>query len=231
MATKEGLSVIVGMLRSEMQAMEARHTSRLQLVENEVVILQGKIKYKDTNGGRDLFIVKKGFGSLQLFDGRVDKYDDWRFKVITFLEMEDNFRELLEWTEKLTTMPEQKDLDAWEFEQKNRNASLMNDQLCNFLCLNLKDEALTMVKNMKTKTGVNGATCWWKFNHDCQALTGQRIQALVNAIYKLHRFKKYSEVVVTIEKWKRDISRFEAATGKIAEETKTFSLRQKSSIF
>ena len=75
MATKEELSVIVGMLRSEMQAMEARHTSRLQLVENEVVILQGKIKDKDTNGGRDLFIVKKGFGSLPLFDGRVDKYE------------------------------------------------------------------------------------------------------------------------------------------------------------
>ena len=84
MATKEDLSVTVGMLRSEMQAMETRHTSRLQLVENEVDILKGKIKDKDTDGGRDLFIVKKGFGSLQLFDGRVDKYDDWRFKVITF---------------------------------------------------------------------------------------------------------------------------------------------------
>ena len=65
MATKEELSV--GMLRSELQAMEARHTSRLQLVENEVVILQGKIKDKDTNGGRDLFIVKKGFSLLPLF--------------------------------------------------------------------------------------------------------------------------------------------------------------------
>ena len=37
-----------------------------------MVILQGKLKDKDTNGGRDLFIVKKGFGSLPLFDGRVD---------------------------------------------------------------------------------------------------------------------------------------------------------------
>ena len=71
-----------------------------------------------------------------------------------------------------------------------------------------------MVKNMKTKTGVNGVACWWKFNHDCQALTGQRIQALANAICKPHRVKKYSEVVVAIEKWERDISRFEAATGK-----------------
>ena len=52
MATKEELSVTVGMLRSD--------TSRLQLV------VQGKIKDKDTNGGRDLFIVKEGFGSLPL---------------------------------------------------------------------------------------------------------------------------------------------------------------------
>ena len=117
--------------------MKARHTSRLQLVANEVVILQGKIQDKDANGGRDLFIVKKGFGSLPLFDGRVDNGDDWRFKVITFLEMPENFRELLEWTEKL------EDLDVCEFAQKNRNASLMNDQLYNFLCLNLKDEAPT----------------------------------------------------------------------------------------
>ena len=156
---------------------------------DEVVILQGKIKDKDANRGRDLFIVKKGFGSLPLFDGRVDKYDDRRFKVITFLEMEDNFRELSERIEKLTKMLEQEDLDAWEFEPKNWNASLMNDQN-KFLCLNLF-EALAMVKNMQMKTGVNGVACWWKLSHDCQALTGQRIQALPNAIYKLRRVKKY----------------------------------------
>ena len=62
-----GLAVTAGMLPSETQAMEARHTSRLQLVENEVVIFQGKIKDKDANGGRDLFPVKKGFGSLTAF--------------------------------------------------------------------------------------------------------------------------------------------------------------------
>ena len=68
--------------------------------------------------------------------------------------------------------------------------------------------------------------CWWKFNHDCQVLTGQRIQALANAIYKPHRVKKCAEVNVAIDKWERDISRFEAATCKIAAEAKTFSLRQ-----
>ena len=95
---------------------------------------------------------------VPLFDVRVNKYDDWRFKVITILELEDNFVELLEWTEKLTKMLEQE--DAWEFKKKNRNSSSMSDQLYNFLCLNHKDEALTMVKNVKMKTGVNGVACW-----------------------------------------------------------------------
>ena len=62
-----GLAVTGGMLPSETQATEARHTWRLQLVENEVVIFQGKIKDKDANGGRDLFIVKTGFGSFTAF--------------------------------------------------------------------------------------------------------------------------------------------------------------------
>jgi len=79
---------------------------------------------------------------------------------------------------------------------------------------------------MKLKPRVNGVASWWKFQHDCQALTGQRIQALANAIYKPSRVKKYADVAAAIERWERDISRFEAATGKIAEETKTFSLRQ-----
>ena len=68
--------------------------------------------------------------------------------------------------------------------------------------------------------------CWWKFNYDCQVLTGQRIQAVGNAICRPHSVKKCAEVIVAIDKWERDISRFEVATCEIAEETKTFSLRQ-----
>ena len=79
---------------------------------------------------------------------------------------------------------------------------------------------------MKLKPRVNGVASWWKFQHDCQALTCQRIQALADAIYKPSRAKKYADVAAAIERWERDISRFESATGEIAEETKTFSLRQ-----
>ena len=63
---------------------------------------------------------RKALVRLPLFDGRVDKNDDRRFKVVTFLEMKDNFRELSEWTEKLTKMLEQEDFDACEFDKKKR---------------------------------------------------------------------------------------------------------------
>ena len=116
-------------------------------------------------------------------------------------------------------MLEKEYLDEWDCDQNDRNASWINDQLCNCLCLHVKDEALTMVKHTKMKPGVNGvACCWWKFNHDCPALAVQRIQALANAICEVHRVRKY------VEKWERSISRFEAAIGKIADETVTFSL-------
>ena len=184
-------------------------------VEQEVLRLQAKLREKEAHGkGRDLFIAKKGFSALLQFDGKAEKYDDWRFKVVTFLEMEDHFRELLTFVEKLPKMPTEEDCDEWEDENEDRNFKLMNEQLYNFLCLNLKDEALTMVKNMKLKPLVSGVASWWKFQHDCQALTGQRIQALANAIYKPSRAKKYADVAVAIERWERDISRFEAATGK-----------------
>ena len=53
-------------------------------------------------------------------------------------------------------MPDQEELDAWEFEQKNPNASLMNDRLYNFLCLNLKGEALAMVTTSSKKKKLQG---------------------------------------------------------------------------
>ena len=73
--------------------------------------LQAKLREKETFGkGRDLFIAKKGFSALPQLDGKAEKYDDWRFKVVTFLEMEDHFRELLTFFEKLPKMPTEEDL-------------------------------------------------------------------------------------------------------------------------
>ena len=71
-----------------------------------------EIKDEEAKEGRDLLLVKKGFGTLPSCDGEVDKYDDWRFKVVT---LEENFKDFVEWTEKRTPIPGKKNLHDWEF--------------------------------------------------------------------------------------------------------------------
>ena len=90
-------------LQQQQQQQEAAATAavaaalaRTVAVEQVVLRLQAKLEEKREHGkGRDLFISKKGFSDLPQFDGKAEKYDDWRFKVVTFLEMEDEFSELL----------------------------------------------------------------------------------------------------------------------------------------
>ena len=78
-------------------------------------------------------------------------------------------------------MPEQKDLNDWEFDKEFRNASPMTDQLHNF-------PSLTMVKSMsqesmKLPVGGNPITTAWR----SQAST------------YFSGFQEYADVVVAIE--------------------------------
>ena len=94
--------------------------ARTVAVEQETLKLQAKLeeKKKEHGKGRDLFIFKKGFSDLPQFDGKAEKDDDWRFKVVTFLEMEDHFSELISFLEKLPKMPTEEDLEDWEMRMK-----------------------------------------------------------------------------------------------------------------
>ena len=219
------LRKVIEDLKVEMNARENRHLERVRLLEVEVLRMQKK-DAAPKEKYRDVFVVKKGFMAIQNYTGKQEEYDDWRFRASSFLCMEEGFKELLTWIEKCTKEPDKTDLDSWELEEEGRDAKMMNEQLYNFLTLNLKDKALALLKNLNMKSDVNGVVAWWRFNQECPALTGQRIQTLANAIFKPVRVKKYIDVTAAIEKRVRDICRFEEATGKIAPETKTFSLRQ-----
>ena len=241
MATSEELQQFRAEMNAQLQAMSNKYNTDLQLIEakyaENLKLLRQEFWDREYNlrklkKYRDLFIMKKNFPSVPNFDGKPEKYDDWHFTVRTFLELEEHFASLLDWTEKQTKMPMDDDLETWETHRKassqdeDIDVEMMNMQVYNFLCLNLRGDALTIVKKMKGKEA-NGIGLWWKFNHDCQALTGQRIQALANAIYKPTRVKKYMDVATALERWERDIRRFEEATkNPIGEETKLFSLRQ-----
>ena len=47
--------------------MEVRYTQRVHLVVKEVLQFHRKIKDKDANTGRDIFVLKTGFNSLPFF--------------------------------------------------------------------------------------------------------------------------------------------------------------------
>ena len=129
-------------LRLHLQVLEAEvHNLKAKLNEKKEEKKEEKPNY---NKKRDIFTSKKGFSDVPHFDGKIEKYDDWRFKATTFMEIEDNFKEFLEMIEKLPQMPTEENLNEWEDEDDERDAKIMNEQLFNFLCLNLKDEALTM---------------------------------------------------------------------------------------
>ena len=78
-------------LQQQQQQQEAAATAsvaaalaRTVAVEQIVLRLQAKLEEKREHGkGRDLLISKKGFSDLPQFDGKAEKYDDWRFKVDT----------------------------------------------------------------------------------------------------------------------------------------------------
>jgi hypothetical protein len=164
---------------------------------------------KDTWSRLDLLVTRKGFDALPKFSGKAEAYEDWKFQIEMFIGFEEGFTVLFEWIETMKDMPTLKGLYGEDLQQSQhptiKNAydlKRMNEQLYNFLCLNLQGDALTTAKSMKKAVDCNGIACYWKFFNDCQAVTGQRIQNLANAIYKPGRVKKYGEVQAAMEKWK-----------------------------
>jgi hypothetical protein len=157
---------------------------------------------------RDLFINKKGFSSLHNFSGKHEKYDDWNFTIGIFLKSEDHLKEFLKWIEQQVTMPTVQMCVGFDLDNEG-DIETMNDQLCNFPCENLRDDALEVAKNMEEVSGINGICCWWTFQNECKALTGQQMQSLANSIYKPPRIKKYADVLNATEKYEKDVRRFE----------------------
>ena len=161
-STDEMMAALREEVRAEFLKMTNNLNEKVVMLETELLKLQQvkpiEKQVRDFKKNRDIFTAKKGFSDVPNFDGKVEKYDDWRFKATTFIEIEDHFKELIERIEKLPNMPTEEDLNEWEDEDDERDVKTMNEQLFNFLCLNLKDEALTMVKNMSS----NRASAVWR---------------------------------------------------------------------
>ena len=145
---KNTMGAMQGVIEKQMEELK-----ELKMKKDEE--MEDKPKKEETNvlrrgQRRDLLIDKKGFHTLSHFTGKIDKYEDWAFTVRTYLDTEEGFDELLEWVEKLTSSPTEKDIEDFQKEKLSvESMKTMNDQLYVFMCMNLKDEALTIAKNAK----------------------------------------------------------------------------------
>ena len=178
--------------------------------------------------------MKRSFQSLPMYSGKPDEYDDWKFKVQTFLSEEDGYAEVLIALEGLLQPPTLDDVDKIfkKFAEQNIKSvdrDEMNKQLYNMLCLNLKDKALAGIKNLFDQREINGFLGWWKLSFECNAMTAQRMQGLANKVFAPRRCKKYGEVTQALEEWEYVVKSYEQAQGpdnKLSGQTRVFSLRQ-----
>jgi hypothetical protein len=80
-----------------------------RMMENDLKNREKK-KKKDDSTKLDMLVTKKGFDVIPKFDGKPDKYDDWKFQAGTFIRSEEGFKHLLTWIETFDEMPTEETL-------------------------------------------------------------------------------------------------------------------------
>ena len=88
---------VARLLREEVHTLKTQLNVNEEGLQEEMKSQKEKVKKKEV----DVFANKKGFVNLPNYNGKAEGYDDWHFKVTTFLEVENEFKSLLEFTEKL----------------------------------------------------------------------------------------------------------------------------------
>ena len=224
----------------ETQSHQEIETMRLSISETFRKLMDEKDTKKERK--REDITSKRGFDKLPKYGGKHSEYDDWKFKMMTFLSGTEYLNEILLKLNEFTKQPtvkrdpitgEQGDIDkifsdledAHGYEKVDRE--WLNSQLFMVLSMNVVDSALSTIRNMQEDTDANGVLGWWKLGKEVSAMTPVRLQGLANKVYAPKRVKKYSEISAAIDNWEMDLRLFEKAEGNsISEQTKIYSIRQ-----
>ena len=179
---------------------------------------------------RESVTMKRAFQSLPRYGGKAEDYDDWKFKVKTFLSEEDGYAEIIIELELLGTAPTVSHMTNFFDKLREKfpevDMARCNKQLYQLLSLNLTDKALAQVKNLYDQVDTNGFVAWWKLGFECNAMTAQRMQGLANKVLAPRRCKKYGEVVQALEEWEYSLKLYERTEGQMSDRTRVFALRR-----
>ena len=246
----ENLNVQVNLQAQRMSSMENTMELRMQAIQDKLSSLaqtvedQGEteVTKEKTKRGRTKMTEKKNFGSVPSYSGKQEEFDDWRFKMSTFLSGEKTYKDVLTKLGEFKVLPtEDKVNEMYDEINKHRRDETgeeeidreeqiwLNHELYQVLSMNLREKALLSVKNIEAKDDIYGLLGWVKLCLECNEMTAERLRGLAGKIYSPERCKKYSEVNASIEEWELQVRLFERNEGKdykLSPTTKVYSLKQ-----
>ena len=195
----------------------------------------GPGEYKEKNQNKKVLSENKMLQLIPHYGGKADDYEDWKFKMLVFLQSEDGYSEIFEGIERMTKAPDEDDIEKLVekaqagHDQRGDGVKIdrynLNKQLYQILCLNLKDSALSSIKNLQVAGVVNGFVGWWKLGYENNSMTQLRMQALTSRIFSPKRCKKYAEVLPAIEEWELATKHYDPTnSGKIDDQMRIFAM-------
>ena len=178
--------------------------------------------------------MRREFLYLPKYTGEHVKYDDWKFKVKTFLNEDIEYVELLTKLDEETEIPTneraQEIIDEvnWKFNVAEKDLKWLNHQLYQLLCTNLEDKALKAVKNIGKQSDTNGIIGWCKLMLDVSSTTKEGIQGMSEKVYKPKRVKNYTDINSAIEDWETNAEIFSKTEGKSVRQHEDICIKANS---
>ena len=198
----------------------------------EILIAQQKGGEKEKSKSKRVMTSRRDFAFLPKYNGKHEDFDEWKFKIVTFLSEEVEFKELLLKLDDLKEIPDPEAAKGilkqiQDCHGQDDDPHWINHQLYQVLSLNLEGKALNMIKNVKTFKESNGVLGWCKLMQDCSSMTAQRLQGLAQKVYSPKRAKNYGEVIANIEEWETNVALFEKIEERpLNQTTKIYAIRQ-----
>eukprot|EP00971_Amphidinium_carterae_P135456 2683900-Amphidinium_carterae.1 len=200
---------IAGALQAE-QHTSAQVQSALQADRQRVAALEEELRNRRSGGNRDPLAVRRGIEKVPTFSGKPEEFDDWKFKLVTFLSQEEGMVMFLQWAEEEPTEVTESEIRD-EGQLLSVDGVRLNRELYQVLVMLLKDSALALIRNYSSQPQNNGANAWRKLVGYYAGATAQRVQGLASRVYSPQRCKNYKELVSAIESWEHVVHQFERA--------------------
>ena len=137
---------------------------------------------------------RRSYDKLMGYGGHAEKFDDWRFKIVNFLEEEPAYRGYLKELEQNKGVQITGDhlralQNAREIGEEKPTTQWLDHHLYQVLVLNCSGEALAMVKTHKDDEA-RGANAWRALIGEAVGLTGNRFQGIVARVFSPERITK-----------------------------------------